>query len=446
MNINWEENIAEALNNLSILIQAKTINPPGNEEIAIKRIQNILEQSGFPKTQYKILESGNGRTNLIARIPGDGSKRPILLSGHVDVVPVEPAYWEHDPFGGEIIDGYVWGRGAVDMKSAVAMYLQVFLMVYKMKLPLKRDLIFAAIADEEAGFVHGSKFLVENHKELIDAEYALTEMGAVTMYMGGKKVYPIQIAEKGYAWLRAVAKGQPGHGSMPHMENSVYYLSEALVKLKEAGHLPFHITEPFDAMIQALQKQLPSVAGVGVGLLRSSSVLNLALKKLPDEASRLLLALVSNTVSPTVLKAGGKSNVIPSIAEAELDCRLLPGQTVDDVTKEILAITGDEISLEVIKTSSGAQFPADTEMYSVLEKAIKNMDPEGIIIPFMIPGATDASQYRRIGIKVYGFTPGILPKDYPYMEMPHGHNERIPVSAIETGLKAFWEAISDICM
>lgn len=445
-NNNWDSTLNETIENLVTLIQAKTVNPPGNEELAILKIKEILDRSGFPESQYHILEAAPNRLNLIARIPGDGSKLPLLLTGHVDVVPVEEDYWEHDPFGGEVINDYIWGRGTVDMKGAVAMFLEIFLMVFRNNLPLKRDLIFAAIADEEAGFEYGSKFLVDNHKDLIRAEYALNEMGGITLYMGGRKIYPIQIAEKGYAWLKAIAKGKPGHGSMPHIDNSVYYLSEALYKLKQQVHLPFHITTPYQSMIDALKKQLPSMTGIGIGLLRSPTMLNLVQKKLPIETRSLLLALVTNTVSPNILKAGTKSNVIPSIAEAQLDCRLLPGQSSEDVIKEILAITGDRISLEVIKSSSGASFPAETEAYRIMEKAIQNMDPEGIVIPFMIPGATDAAEYQRLGIKVYGFTPGILPKDYPYMEMPHGHNERIPLLAIETGLKALWEAVAEICM
>ena len=444
--IEWKSNINETIENLITLIQAKTVNPPGDEKIAIMRIKEILDQSGFPKEQYRILEATNNRFNLVARIPGDGSKRPLLLSGHVDVVPVEPEYWSHDPFGGEIVDGYIWGRGAVDMKSAVAMYLQIFLMAFRNKLPLKRDLIFAAIADEEAGFEYGSKFLVKNYKELIDAEYGLTETGGLTLYMGGKKIYPIQIAEKGYAWLKVVANGKPGHGSMPHLDNSVYFMSEALYRLKKAGHLPYHITEPYEAMIGALRKQLPSLTGIGIGLLRSPLILNLLMKQLTQEASQLLMALVTNTVSPTILKAGKKANVIPSSTEGQFDCRLLPGQSPEDVMREILSITGDKISLEVISSSSGAQFPVNTAVYRILEKRILDMDPDGAVIPFMIPGATDASVYQQLGIKVYGFTPGILPEDYPYMEMPHGHNERIPVKTIETGVKALWETVNEICV
>ncbi len=183
-NIDWDACTNDTVQQLSDLIRINTVNPPGNEIAAILKIQQILLDAGFPSEDIHILESAPGRANLIARLRGDGSGKPILLSGHVDVVMAEPEHWDHDPFGGEVIDGYVWGRGTLDMKGFLCMYLQIFLQAFRQKLPLKRDLIFAAIADEEAGFTHGSKFLVNQHRDLIDAEYGITEGGAFTIYFG----------------------------------------------------------------------------------------------------------------------------------------------------------------------------------------------------------------------------------------------------------------------
>ena len=236
MNLAVEEIVA----NLVRLIQAETINPPGNELPAILVVKDILEKAGFPQEAFTIVESAPNRGNLVARIKGDGSERPLLLSGHLDVVPVERDRWTRDPFGGEVVDGVVWGRGALDMKGFLAMYLQVFLELFRQKVPLKRDVILAAIADEEAGFTHGSKFLVEQHRGLIDAEYALTEAGAVTYYFGKTKLYTIQVAEKGVCWLRAIAIGKPGHASIPHSDNPVLHLAQAIEKLHRVGHLPIH--------------------------------------------------------------------------------------------------------------------------------------------------------------------------------------------------------------
>ena len=443
--INWDTLTSETVQNLSRLIQAETTNPPGNEMPAIQVIKEILEREGIPPQAYTILEPAPGRANLVARLRGDGSSRPLLLSGHVDVVPVEPEHWTHPPFGGEVIDGVIWGRGALDMKGEVAKYLAIFLLAYRHKLPLKRDLIFAAIADEEAGMEYGSKFLVEQRRDLIDAEYGLTESGGLTVHMRGARLYPIQVAEKGICWLVARAHGRPGHGSMPHSENAVLRLASALEKLRQAGHLPIHITPPVAGMLSVMAQALPAPLGTLVGLMRSPALAGLLLKRLPDEQRGLFTALLSNSVTATMLQAGSKHNVIPSSAEARLDCRLLPGQTPEDAMREIHQVIGNEIDLEPVLTSSGAAAPLGTPLYGMMEKAIRRMDPAGGIMPTLLPGATDASQYTRAGIKVYGFTPGILPPELPIMRLAHGHDERMPVATIRTGLPALWEVVSEFC-
>ena len=208
--LNWQTETEETVKHLVRLIQAETINPPGNELPAILIVKDILEGAGFPQEGFKIVESAPNRVNLVARIKGDGSERPFLMSGHVDVVPVERDHWSHDPFGGEVIDGVVWGRGALDMKGFLAMYLQIFLGLFRQKTPLKRDVILAAIADEEAGFTHGSQFLVEQHRELIDAEYGLTEGGAMTIYFGKDQGIPNPGGGEGGMLAASTGTGETG--------------------------------------------------------------------------------------------------------------------------------------------------------------------------------------------------------------------------------------------
>ena len=444
--INWEQNTDETIKNLSRLIQAETVNPPGNEMAAIQIVKKILEAEGLESESYKIVESTPGRANLIARLRGDGSQRPLLLTGHVDVVPVEREYWTRDPFGGEVVDDCVWGRGAVDMKGFLAMFMQVFMMAKRQGLPLKRDIILAAIADEEAGFEHGSRFLVDQHRELIDAEFAFNEFGGNTIYMNGVPVYPIQVAEKGVCWMKMTAKGEPGHASMPHSNNSDLQLAKAIDRLRLAGRLPIHLTPTVDEMVEILSEHLAFPAGTLIGQLRKPRLAGNALKLLPNEPRRLFNAMLTNTVSPTILKAGTKVNVIPSIAEAKLDCRLLPGQTPDDAMREILAITGKDVELETLYTSSGAEFSTDTPLYRMIGKAVKKMDPNGIVVPMLMPGASDAAEYQRAGITVYGFTPGIVPEGFPLIDMAHGHDERIPISFITSGLPALWDVVSEFCV
>lgn len=449
--VNWDALTDETARYLARLIRAETVNPPGNELPAILAIKDILDCEGFPPATspteegYLIVESAPGRANLVARLRGDGSARPLLLSGHVDVVPVERENWTHDPFGGEVIDGVIWGRGAVDMKGDVAKYLSVFLLAYRQKLPFKRDLILAAIADEEEGFEHGSKYLVEKHRELIDAEFGLTESGGMTVHMMGSRLYPIQVAEKGVCWLRATTRGRPGHGSMPHDENAVLRLAQGLERLRRAGRLPIHITPTARAMLDTLAKHLPFPIGFLIGLLRRPALTGMLLSLLPVEQRNLFTALLSNSVSATMLQAGSKINVIPSTAEAGLDCRLLPGQTPEDVMREIHAVMGQEIELQPFMTTTGTNLSMDTPLYRLMEHAIRDMDSGGVVMPSLLPGATDASQYARAGIQVYGFTPGILPEGFSVVRMAHGHDERLPVSAIRTGLPALWEVVSQFC-
>lgn len=444
-NNGWAADIEETVKNLSRLIQTQTVNPPGIETPAILLIKEILEGAGVPSEMFTIIESAPDRVNLVARLKGDGSERPLLLSGHVDVVPVEREHWSRDPFGGEVIDDIVWGRGALDMKGFLAMYLQIFLMLYRQKTGLKRDVILAAIADEEAGFTHGSKFLVEQHRELIDAEYGITESGGLTVNLGKTRLYPIQVAEKSVCWLRMRTKGKPGHGSIPHADNAVFHLAEALAKINRAGHLPVHITPTFQAMMDSAGDQISFAGRIATRALQSSSMVSLAIKRMKGTGKNFLRALTTNTVSATILEAGSKVNVIPSSADVALDCRLVPGQTQQDVIREIKAITGDGVELEVIRSMGGAEFPTDTPFYKLMEAATRKMDPDGIVIPMLMPGATDASQYQRTGMKIYGFTPGILPAELPLMTMAHGHDERIPISFIEAGLPALWDVVNQFC-
>jgi acetylornithine deacetylase/succinyl-diaminopimelate desuccinylase-like protein len=443
--INWEQNLEQTVKNLSRLIKVESINPPGNEMPAIQVVKEILDAEGFKSDTYQILEPAPGRGNLVARLKGDGSERPILLTGHVDVVPVEREYWTRDPFSGEVIDGYIWGRGTVDMKGFLAMFLQVFIMAKKQNLPLKRDIILAAIADEEAGFDYGSRYLVDRHRELIEAEYAFNEIGGNTFYMNGLPVYPIQVAEKGVAWMRMTAKGEPGHASMPHGDNAVLHLAKALDRLRLKGRLPIHITPTVHEMLTILSEHLPFPNGKIIGQLRNPRLASQVLNFLPDEARRLFNAMLTNTVSPTILSAGTKTNVIPSEAQADIDCRTLPGQSPVDAMAEILKVTGKGITLETLYTSSGAEFPSDTPLYRLMTKALKNMDPNAIVSPMLMPGASDAAEYQRAGIIVYGFTPGIVPEDFPLIKMAHGHDERLPISYLRSGLPALWEVVSEFC-
>jgi acetylornithine deacetylase/succinyl-diaminopimelate desuccinylase-like protein len=445
MNINWEIAVESAISNLSSLIQLDTANPPGNELPAVQLIRDILLENGIPEDAIDLIDCGSNRGNLIARLRGDGSARPLMLTGHVDVVPVERECWSRDPFGGEIAEGCVWGRGALDMKGIVASYLQAFILAHQQKLPLKRDLIFAAIADEEMTFEYGSRYLVNNHPDLIDAEYALCEDGGKTMHLFGLRIYQIKVAEKGVCWLNAKMSGTPGHASIPHEDNALFHLVEALDKLRVKKYLPFHITPLAKRTLDTLARNSSFPKNLLYSMLRYPLFARIALERLPAKDKQEILPMISNTFSPTVLKAGSKTNVIPSQAEAHIDCRTLPGFTPQDAMREIRDITGSGLTLETLDTSVGPQVPIDSTLYQVMEKSLRKMDPEGVIIPYMSPGASDAVEYSKAGIKVYGFSPGILPAGFPFVDLIHGHDERIPIETIKTGLPVLWEVVSEFC-
>jgi acetylornithine deacetylase/succinyl-diaminopimelate desuccinylase-like protein len=438
----WDAATQETVQNLSCLIRLETVNPPGNESLAVAAIKEILDREGISPGDAAILEGAPGRANLVVRLHGDGSRQALLLSGHTDVVPVEPERWSRAPFGGEVVDGCVWGRGAIDMKGLLAMYLQVFLLAHRLKLPLKRDLILAAVADEEAGYEHGSKYLVDHHPSLVKAEYGITESGAMTFYFGKVRLYPIQVSEKGSCWMKMRARGQPGHGSVTQPDNAVFHLATALEKIRRKRHLPVHLTSPFLSMMQAAGTQLGFPARILPALFLNPGIASFVLDRVPESSRGLLTSMVTNTVTPTMLRAGQNANVIPSVAEADLDCRKLPGQSAEDVMREILAVTGNEVELDPLFVSPGTDFPVDSPFYRTLVSAARTMDPDGVVVPMLVPGATDASVYQRTGVQIYGFTPGVLPEGFPILKMGHGDDERIPLSFIRSGLPVLWEVVT----
>lgn len=435
----------EAVRHLQALLRIDTTNPPGNERAAVDYLATVLRAAGIEPT---VVDSAPGRANLVARLRGDGSLQPLLLAGHVDVVPADPAEWSHPPFGGEIHDGWLFGRGAVDMKGFVAQSLVTLLALKRAGTRLRRDLIFAAVADEEYGCEQGSQFLVERHPELVRAEYALGEVGGFSQRVGGRTIYPIMVAEKGLCWMRAHVRGPSGHGSIPREDSAVALLAEALGRLRRT-RLPMHVTAPCERFVRALAATQPLPARAVLPLLLVPHVSDLVLSKvLPDKAlARTFGALLSNTAAPTVLRAGDKTNVIPGEATAEIDGRLLPGQSARDLINEVSAVVGPAVELSVIKAHEASEFPVDTPLFRLLERALRRHDPAAIPVPNMIPGFTDASQWRRLGTICYGFSPLRFPPaaNVTFTELFHGRDERTPVAGYTWGLGVLLDVVRELC-
>jgi len=439
----WEIIFEETIKYLRDLIRFKTVNPPGNEKPCAEYLAEILSSNGI---EPKLLESAPGRGNVIVRLTGTGEKPPLLLDGHLDVVSAEPeSCWKYPPFSAEVQEGYIWGRGALDMKQAVTANLMAVLTVKRLGIKAKRDLIFSAVADEEAGGEFGAKWLVNNHPDLVKAEYALGEIGGFSMETAGKRFYPIEVAEKGVCWFRVKAKGEPGHGSIPAPESAVIKLSRAIAELGK-NQLPYHLTPAVEEFLKALSSKIGGVQGMVLKLLLRPGLADFIITKvLPDKKlAKSFWAMLHNTVNPTVVRAGEKTNIVPATAEAEVDGRLLPGQTPEDLLSEVGEIIGGGYELSVFKHLFPASQDPKDPILKIFEKHLKNYDPEAIILPNLIPGFTNGSFYSRLGIKYFGFTPLRLKPNESFQELFHGFNERVEIEGYKFGLKVFIETVLEL--
>ncbi len=421
---------------LQKLIQFDTTNPPGNEAECISFIRGVLTEAGIEST---VLERTPNRPNLIARLPGQGKVSPILLYGHVDVVTTENQHWQHPPFEGKLVDGFVWGRGALDMKGGVAMMLAAFLRAKTEGAKLPGDVVLAIVSDEEAGGADGAQFLVEQHPELFRGiRYAIGEFGGFSLYIGKKRFYPIMIAEKQICWMKATARGQGGHGSMPVRGGAMAKLSHFLGKLDE-NPMPIHITPPARLMFDAMASAMGGVSGAIIKQLTNPSLANGVLNLLGDRA-RIFNPLVRNTVSPTILQGSSKVNVIPSEVSVELDGRLLPGFGPGDMVRELKHIVGNEVEIEILKFDPGPSEP-DMRLFEMFARILRDADPNGIPVPLLLSGVTDGRFFSRLGIQTYGFLPMNLPADFNFTATIHAADERIPAAAVEFGTNAIYKAL-----
>jgi acetylornithine deacetylase/succinyl-diaminopimelate desuccinylase-like protein len=415
------------------LLRIDTTNPPGNERPAVDYLAGKLREVGYDVT---ILESAPGRANLVTRYRGTGAAAPLLLAAHLDVVEADPTQWRHPPFSGAIAEGCLWGRGAIDMKNMAAMSVAILRRLAVDKPRLARDVIFAGVADEEAGCDLGSRFLVEQHPELVRAEYAIGESGGFSLHLGDATFYPVQVAEKGLCWVRARWRGEPGHGSMPRPDSAVVRMAEAVAALGKA-RFPVHPTAYLRQFLEAVAARQPAVARPLLKLLTQPEVLARVLRLRPDAGvARSLGALLANTASPTVIRAGGKTNVIPGVAEVEIDGRTLPGQSTEDFLRELRAVLGPDVELEVMKAAPPTVTePIASPLYDVIARQVVAREPDATVVPYMIPGFTDAKYFTQLGARWYGFSPVKIEKasGIKFADMFHGHNERIPIAGLHWG-------------
>lgn len=420
------------------LIQFDTTNPPGNEAACVAYIDGLLKEAGIETT---ILEKVPGRPNLIARLKGSGQAPPLLLQGHVDVVTTKGQDWTHPPFAAEIADDYIWGRGALDMKGAVAMMVSSFLRAKAENVPLPGDVILCVLADEEAGGDNGAGFLVEQHAEQFEGvKYALGEFGGFTFHMAGKRFYPIMVAEKQICWMKATVRGPAGHGSRPLRggKGAAAKLARVLSTL-DSTRLPVHVTPVVEMMIERISSELPDGPRQLMRGLLDPAQTDSLIDNGGDQFEGFD-SMLHNTASPNIIYGGDKINVIPSSVAIEIDGRLLPGYAPDDMISELRGILGTDVDLEVLRHDPG---PAEPNMglFDTLGTALKQQDSEAIPLPYLIVGVTDARYFSRLGIQTYGFMPMNLPQDFNFASTVHAADERIPVESVAFGANAMFDVL-----
>jgi acetylornithine deacetylase/succinyl-diaminopimelate desuccinylase-like protein len=414
--VDWSAIQAEAVATLQAYIRIDTSNPPGNVGRAVDLLAGVLTSEGIP---FERFESAPGRSILMARLKGAGRAKPILLLHHTDVVPADRSRWKRDPFGGEIADGAVWGRGAMDMKGIGVAHLYAFLALKRQNVPLDRDVIFMAVPDEEIGGQLGAVWMRENHYAKFEPEYVLDEggFGSRDLFSPGTLVFGISVAEKKILWLELTAEGVAGHGSQPHDQNPNDRLVRALARLL-AEPMP---TSPFE-VLETMKARVGELA--------------------PNKFNN---AIQHSTISVTSIRSGvgdpPKVNVIPSIATATLDCRVLPGTSKTDWLALIARRLGDPaIRIEVTYESEDPVVTTqESALYRALEGAVKQKHPDAIVTPMIVPFGTDSNGFRPRGVKSYGFFPAVLPA--AALGSMHGDAEFIPVDALGPAIEIFFEAL-----
>ena len=438
MDIDWSKARAEAVQLLQELIRIDTTNPPGNERAAALHIQKLLEADGI---ETRVLGVAPGRANLYARIKGDGRSRPLILLSHTDVVMAEPERWSVPPFSGEIRDGFVYGRGASDMKGTAAVHVTLMRLLKRLNIQLKRDVILLAVADEEASGT-GASSIINNHLDLIrGAEFLLNEGDVAYVKNGKLQQYGVDVMEKAALWLRLTAKGPAGHGSIPLANSSVNRLLAALERLR-AWETPISVP-PAVAQgyrILAAQQSDPVLKIAYANLERSLRNPALREKLLADST---LNAEVRNTLTITGLHGSDKVNVIPGTAWAQIDARLLPGETPAGFVAKLRAVLKDaDLEIEILEGSTPTSSSADTALMTAIRAVAARRDPGVPVIPTMLTSSTDSAKFRSVGITAYGFEP--FKMDDGELDRSHGDNERLSVENVGFALQFLYEVLLEL--
>lgn len=425
------------------LIQFDTTTGINPEKPAIDYVREALEAEGIKTRTYAKSEE---RPNLLAVIKGEseenfteikhtsgsGERLPaLLLYGHMDVVPVSGQDWHEEPFSGVIKDGYIWGRGSLDMKGELAMFITAMLEIKRREIQLPFDVKLLIVSDEEGTGQYGMGYLVFEHPEIFgDVKYALGEIGGFSTYLSGKKLYPVMIAEKQFAHIKITARGEGGHGSFAHKNTAMERLSEAIVKLSR-NPLPVRITPSAEYMIRAIAQAVGGMAGMALKLLLRPSMTDRLLGLLGEQLA-IFKPILHNNINVTMIEGGQAVNVIPSAVSCQCDLRLVPGCTMEEALEDVRSIIGNGFEIEVIEYDKGSA-AVDMTLVSELFAALKRKDGEALPVPLVVTGVTDGRFLSDVDIQTYGFTPMELGEDLDFTGLIHAADERIPVGAVDFG-------------
>lgn len=418
------------------LVRHDSSNPPGKERACAEFIAATLRDAGV---EPLVLARDPDRPNIVARLEGRGEAPPFLLYGHADVVPAEPGEWRYPPYGGQIVDGELWGRGTLDMKGGLAMLLTAFLQAAESSSPPPGDLLFAVTSDEEAGGAYGAQFLVREHAGLFaGVRHALSEFGGYTQHVGDRRLYPVQVAQKHRCTLRLTVRGPGGHSATPRADQAIARLATALMAI-ERHRLPTHVTPPVRTMVRAMADGLGLGQALALRALLRPRLTDVVLRAAGAQAEDLD-PLFRNTVVATTVRAGEAWNVVPTTAHADLDGRVVPGHDPAELVAELRAILPKDTELEILHADAPASRPPNLELLPLLSSVLRELDPEGHPFPLVTPGMTDARHLDQLGIQTYGFLPmrlpaGLMPK------LLHGVDERVPIAALTSGTAAISRVI-----
>jgi len=442
--VKWDAQKTETLAHYRALLQIDTSNPPGNESLAVAYLKKVLEAEGIP-TRTLALDAN--RANLVARLKGNGSKRPLLILAHTDVVGVQREKWPVDPFGAVLKDGYVWGRGSVDDRPVLATNLMVMLLLKRSGVALDRDVIFLAESGEEADVTGvGINFMVNQHFDEIDAEFALTEGGSAALSNGRVSAITIGTAEKIPARVRLVATGISGHGSVPRLDNAIVHLGAALQKIG-AWETPMRLNETTRTYFQKLASMSPPEQAARYSALLDPQRAAAAQRYLAEHEPSSY-SMLRTSVVPTMLKAGLGPNVIPSEAEATIDIRALPDENIPRFYETLRQVIGDPaitiVPLPVTRPPSPAS-RLDTEMYRALEQVSRRMYPGSTVLPSMSTGASDQAQLRAKGIQSYGIGPAATVEDRNNYGA-HSDVERLLEASLYQFVEFTWNAVTEVAV